>query len=85
MDYKHKKTDKKGLENDYIIVYEGKAFAMHFDLHVHRIKSYYSIGAGRAIGDAAMYLGHGPKKAIEVACDISLYCHLPVKSFKHEY
>ena len=77
-EWKKRKTDKYVLENQYIIAFEGKAFMVsHF--WVKEITSYEAIGAGEDYALAALYLNHDVDKAVEVACELSIYCEKPIQ------
>ncbi len=60
------------------------------DSHVFEIESFFvqeitdfaAIGAGRDFALAALHLGHDARKAVEVACKLSVYCEVPVKAYE---
>jgi len=76
-DWKKGKIDNSNIDNSYIFVLKGKAFAIGGYL-VSEITDYEAIGAGMDYALAAMYLGHGVKDAVKVACELSVYCEEPV-------
>jgi ATP-dependent protease HslVU (ClpYQ) peptidase subunit len=78
-DWKHSKTDNAFLENEYILVIDKKVFTMH-EFFIEEIVSYTAIGAGMDFAITSMYLGNNVQKAVEVACELSIFCELPVKS-----
>ena len=47
-------------------------------MFVHEISDYIAIGAGEQFANAALYLGHTPKEAVKVACDLSCYVSEPI-------
>ena len=47
-------------------------------MHIEEINDYAAIGAGRDYAYAALYLGHEPKEAVKVACDLSCYVSEPI-------
>lgn len=71
------------IENDYIIVYDGKAFFIQGML-VFEIDNYDAIGAGMDFANAAMYLGHTPKEAVKVACELSCWVAEPIVEFEEK-
>ena len=75
-EWKKKKTDKYELENHYIIAFEGKVFMIN-QFWVKEITSYEAIGAGMDYALSALYLGFDVTKAVEVACELSIYCEMP--------
>ena len=75
--WKKARTDKFDMENDFIFAFEGKAFATN-GFCIKEISRYEAIGAGRDFALAALYLGQGTVKAVETACELSVYCERPV-------
>lgn len=69
--------DGNRIMNSYILAFEGKMFEID-GLFVHEINNYVSIGAGEDFGNAALYLGHSPREAVKVACDLSCYVAEPI-------
>lgn len=66
------------LECQFILVYKNKAFSI-VDGEVLEIPSYYAIGSGQDFAQAILHLGHDVDEAVKVACDLNVYCHLPLK------
>ena len=75
--WKKEKTDSTELNNDYIIIFEQKAFLVE-GFYVKEIKDYYAIGAGMDFALAALYLGSTVEEAIKTACHLSILCEEPV-------
>ena len=82
--WKKKKTDDKEIECSFIFVYDGTAFVIE-GYSIRRIKDYEAIGAGRDFALAALYLGHDADKAVDVACELSIYCEKPVNIIDYPY
>lgn len=81
------KSDISGdsqIDNDYIMVYKNKAFVI-VSMFVIEVNNYYAIGAGSDFANAAMYLGHSPKKAVETACELSCYVAKPIIEYKVDF
>ncbi len=76
-DWKRKKTGDHSLGNHNIIVFDGRAFVTE-GYFVQEIKNYWAIGAGADFSLAALYMGATTKRAIEIACELSIYCEPPV-------
>jgi hypothetical protein len=51
-------------------------------MFVHEVFDFISIGAGEDFANAALYLGHTPKEAVKVACELSCYVCEPIKEFQ---
>lgn len=67
-------------DNDFIVLWKRKAFWLS-GTFVKEIKKYQAIGAGMDFALAALHLGHSAKEACEIACELSVFCEKPVKSF----
>ena len=76
-EWKNKKLDNAGIENEYILGYEKNVFCIS-RWHVEKIKTYCAIGAGMDFALAALYLGHSARKAVETAIELSIYCESPI-------
>ena len=71
------------INNSYIVVYDGKAFYINGML-VYEVDNYEAIGAGMDFANAAMYLGHTPKEAVKVACELSCWVAEPIVEFEEK-
>lgn len=78
-DWKNNKTGSSALENEYIIIVDKKVFSV-YNFFVEEIFNYTAIGAGMYFALAALHLGHTVQKAVETACELSLYCEPPIKA-----
>ena len=75
--WKKEKTESAELTNDYIIVFDGKAFLVE-GFYVKEVKDYMAIGAGMDFALAALYMGSSVQDAIKTACHLSILCEEPV-------
>ena len=80
-DWKKKKAENHKIENDYMILFKGKAFFISNFL-IQEIKNYEAIGAGMDFALSALYLGHDAEKAVETACELSVYCEKPIIKYE---
>lgn len=64
-------------QNSYIIGYEDKAFYVE-NMLVKEITDYQAIGAGMEYALAVLWLGHTPKEAVKVACELCCYVAEPI-------
>ncbi len=78
--WKQKVNNTWGIGNSYILVYKGKAYGI-YSFEVTEINTYFAIGAGVEFATAALHLGNSPKKAVEVACELSCMCAQPIVSY----
>ena len=80
-DWKRKKTNVFAIENSYVFVIGNHAFEVE-GFYVGEVESFAAIGAGRDFALAALHLGHNVKKAVEVACELSVFCETPILVFE---
>jgi ATP-dependent protease HslVU (ClpYQ) peptidase subunit len=76
-DWMNDKIGETKLNNQYIIVLEGKAFMME-GFFIKEVTDYTAIGAGMDFSLPCLALGHSVEVAIEMACHFSIYCEKPV-------
>jgi hypothetical protein len=81
LDFKKNKTTKYEINNNFIFIFAKKAFKIE-DMCVDEIYKYHAIGCAMESALSAMYLGHGTKKAVEVACELSPFCAKPIHYFE---
>lgn len=75
------KNDLYKVENLWLLAFGGKAF--HFESWgVYEVMDYEAIGAGMDYALTALHLGKTAVEAVEVACDLSIYCERPVVAYK---
>jgi ATP-dependent protease HslVU (ClpYQ) peptidase subunit len=75
--WKKEKTDKFEITCDYIFIYQNKAFFIN-GFYIDEIRTYHAIGAGMDYALSVLYLGHSVEKAVETACELSIYCEQPI-------
>ena len=79
--YKKELTESHKIENHYILIFQNKAFTIQ-GFFVAEIKTYEAIGAGMDYALATLYLGHDTKKAVETACELSIFCEKPIVHYE---
>lgn len=82
--YESEIASSSNIKNDYIIVYDNKAFSVS-GLFVNEVKNYDAIGAGMDFANAALYLGHNPKEAVKVACELSCFVADPIVEYEVKF
>lgn len=75
--WKASKGGRNGIDNTYLMIFEGHLFEIEHML-AFEIKDYSAAGAGEDFANAALYLGHSPREAVKVACDLSCYVSEPI-------
>ena len=76
-DWKHKRTGCSKVSNAYLFAFEGRAFAT-VEYYIEEVHNYYAIGAGEDVATTALHLGHSPRDAVRVACELSVFCEGPI-------
>jgi len=79
--WKNIKTQNYSIKNHFIIVFNNRVFRIQ-GFFVQEIVNFDAIGAGRDFALTALHLGHDVETAIEIACELSIYCEKPIKKFK---
>jgi ATP-dependent protease HslVU (ClpYQ) peptidase subunit len=82
-DWLNNKIGESKLENQYVIVLEGKAFVME-GFFIKEVTDYTAIGAGMDFALSALYLGNSVEESIKAACHLSVYCEEPVNIIEIE-
>lgn len=80
-DWKKNKTNNFNIENSYIMLYGKKAFKIN-GFFIEEILTFDAVGAGMDFALAALHLGHTPRRAVEIACELSVYCSEPIVYFE---
>ena len=75
--WKNEKYGDKTIENSYIFDFDKKVFRIE-GFFVREIKDHTAIGAGEDYARAALYLGHSPKEAVKVSCDLCCFVAEPI-------
>lgn len=65
------------VNNEYLIAFNGKLFRAH-GIFVIEIRDFASVGHGMFYSNAAMYLGHTPREAVKVACEMDCFVAEPI-------
>jgi len=76
-DWMRSKIDVSELNNQYILIFQKKAFLME-KFYIKEIKDYMAIGAGMDFALSALYLGNSVEESIKAACHLSVYCEEPI-------
>lgn len=64
--------------NDYLFIYNKTIFYVGAPMLVREVEDFCAIGAGQVEANTALYLGHSPAKAVEVACTLNCFVCSPV-------
>ena len=70
-------TGDSSFENNLLIAYNGKLFSA-YGIAVVEISNFDSVGCGMKYANAAMYLGHTPREAVRVACELDCFVGEPI-------
>jgi ATP-dependent protease HslVU (ClpYQ) peptidase subunit len=77
------KIGETKLNNQYVIILEGKAFVME-GFFIKEVTDYTAIGAGMDFALSALYLGNSVEESIKAACHLSVYCEEPINIIEVE-
>ena len=75
--WKDEYSGNKTVQNHYILAFDGKLFLIE-GLFVSNVKDFCAIGAGEDFALATLHLGHSPKEAVKVACELSCFVSEPI-------
>lgn len=75
--WKRDLTGDGSVQNTYLIIFESHLFEIEH-MFVFEIKDYVAVGAGEDFANTALHLGHTPKEAVKVACDLCCYVCEPI-------
>ena len=79
LDWRKGRLDKYGMDTaEFIIIFGKKVFRIH-GLFIMEIEDFDAIGAGMEYALTALHLDKDIPEAIEIACELSVYCERPVK------
>ncbi|NUU21603.1 MAG: hypothetical protein HOV68_08830 [Streptomycetaceae bacterium] len=76
------KRKMSGFEahSSFLFAFDGKLFEIDSDFDV-TYADFAAIGSGWEYARAALHLGHTPNEAVQVACDLTIFCAPPVTEF----
>jgi len=81
IDWCKKKDVNYKMESNFMIVFKSKAFLVA-GLYVKQIKKYEAMGAGMNMAQTALALGKSVREALEIACELSIYCEKPLNIYE---
>jgi len=73
-----KKVSNYKHQTDFMIVYKNRVWYVDSSFYVKEVLDYRAMGAGQDMAQTALFLGKNVKEAVEVACELSVYCENPV-------
>lgn len=73
-------VDGGKVENAYLFAYQGRLFEIN-NMFVHEIHDFAAVGAGEDYANAALYLGHTPREAVKVACELCCFVSEPIVEY----
>ncbi|MGA4538665.1 hypothetical protein ACPA54_01555 [Uniformispora flossi] len=76
------KRKMSGFEahSSFLFAFDGRLFEIDSDFDV-TYADFTAIGSGWEYARAALHLGHSPSEAVQVACDLTIFCAPPVTEF----
>lgn len=76
-------TDFKA-DNHYLIAFLGGLYRTYGGLEIFQVNEFDAVGAGQDFAITALHLEKPPKEAVDIACQLSVWCHPPVIELEHE-
>ena len=65
------------IENEYLLVYQGKLFETE-STFVQEVTNFTAIGGGECYALAALHLGHSATEAVQTACELCTLVAEPI-------
>ena len=75
--WKKELTGDATVSNQCLLAFEGKLFQV-YGITVLPVRDFASVGHGLFYANAAMHLGHTPREAVKVACDLDCFVSEPI-------
>jgi len=79
--WKESLTGDRKVEDHYLLGFKGAVYRI-MGFCVMEVNEFDAIGYGYREALTALALGHSTEKAIQVACELSAYCSLPVHTVR---
>lgn len=76
-EWKHSKTNVRGVENNYIVAHKSGLYKTH-GLSVSKIKTFTSDGSGGEFCFTALHLGHTLEQSLKVSCELDAFSEEPI-------
>jgi len=75
------KMSEYSLDGTFLFCSEKEKKVFCFDgFYIKEIKDFYAIGSGGDVAKAALHLGKLAEEAVELACDLTVYCNKPIET-----
>lgn len=79
IEYKNKFLKENDLNKDtYLLIFNKHLFKISQNCLITEIKDFTAIGCGKDFALAALHLGHSPKEAVKVACELDCFVAEPI-------
>lgn len=72
-----------GAENHYLIAFQRGLYRTYGGLEIFQVNEFDAVGAGQDYAVTALHLEKTPHEAVDIACQLSVWCHPPVIEVHH--
>lgn len=70
-------------DNHYLIAFQDVLFRTYGGLEIFQVNEFDAVGAGQDFAITALHLEKTPMEAVDIACQLSVWCHPPVIELEH--
>lgn len=77
------RDDAFKAENHYLIAFQDGLFRTYGGLEIFQVNEFDAVGAGEDFAITALHLERPPAEAVDIACQLSVWCHPPVIELHH--
>lgn len=70
--------------NHYLIAFQDALYRTYGGLEIFQVNEFDAVGAGQDFAITALHLEKTPVQAVDIACQLSVWCHPPVIEVLHQ-
>lgn len=79
------RDDDFKADNHYLIAFQDCLFRTYGSLEIFQVNEFDAVGAGEDFAITALHLEKTPAEAVDIACQLSVWCHPPVIELEHPH
>lgn len=72
-------------ENHYLLAFQSGLFRTYGGLEIFQVNEFDAVGAGQDFAITALHLEKTPHEAVDIASQLSVWCHPPVIEMEHVF
>lgn len=77
------RDDDFKAENHYLLAFQAGLYRTYGGLEIFQVNEFDAVGAGQDYAITALHLEKTPHEAVDIACQLSVWCHPPVIEIDH--